>query len=129
MFKWFRGGGRPGSGPDFSAIDSKAKAEVLFERGELQKVMLLPAEFGGQAVLTNLIYIPAFAAEQKASIDLNIVKPLVASGKVSRYKATPEYQGRSFIPVSIVITASEPGSFSARIAVWGNALHDTGASA
>jgi hypothetical protein len=37
MFKWFRGGGRPGSGPDFSAIDSKAKAEVLFERGELQK--------------------------------------------------------------------------------------------
>ncbi|WP_255209052.1 hypothetical protein [Paraburkholderia youngii] len=42
-------------------------------------------------------------------MDRNIVAPLVQSGKVTRYKATPEYQGTSFIPIAIKVEASEPG--------------------
>ena len=67
-------------------------------------------------------YIPAFAAEMKARIDLNIIKPLVASGKVSRYQAIPEYEGRSFVPVSISISATHPESFTSRVAIWGKGL-------
>ena len=35
------------NGPDFSAIDSRAKAVELFERGDLEKLFLMPLEFGG----------------------------------------------------------------------------------
>ncbi|MCU1347145.1 MAG: hypothetical protein JWO56_175, partial [Acidobacteria bacterium] len=35
---------------------------------------------------------------------------------------TPQYQGKSFIPVAIVITASDPGDFSSTIDIWGDGL-------
>jgi hypothetical protein len=128
MFNWLRRG-RSGDGPDYSEIDSAEKADILYQRGELKKILLLPAEFGGQPIPPNVVYLPPFAAEQKAKIDLNVIKPLIASGKASRYRATPEYQGRSFIPIKLTITATEPGSFTASVAVWGGALRDTGTSA
>lgn len=124
MFKWFGRGNRAGGGPDFASIDSREKAEVLSQRGELQKILLIPAEFGGQDIPPNVVYVPVFAAEVKARIDQNMIKPLVTTGKVTRYQATPEYEGRSFVPISIAISATNPGSFSARVAVWGRGLHD-----
>jgi hypothetical protein len=43
---------------------------------------------------------------------------------VSRYSATPSYQGDSFVPIAIHVTASEPGSFTQIIKIWGDALAD-----
>jgi hypothetical protein len=110
------------SRPDFSRIDSQAKAENMFRRGELEKLHLMPLEFGGEDNPLNTLYVPIGFAEIKMRIDRNIIAPLVSAGKVKRYEAVPEYQGKSFIPIAIKITASNPGEFSSLIRIWGKAL-------
>ena len=112
----------PAKGPDFSDVDSLAKAEGLFSRGEFEKLFLLPPEFGGEDVAGNVVYVPVGFAAIKSEIDNNIVKPLVAAGKVTQYTSTPEYQGNSFIPIAIRIVASNPESLSMTINIWGDAL-------
>jgi len=109
-------------GPDYRHIDSREKAEELCRRGELRKILLLPAEFGGQDILANVVYVPAFAAELKSRIELNTVKPLAQNGQIRRYTATPEYEGRSVIPSLIRILATDPGRFEGSIPIWGEAV-------
>ncbi len=109
-------------GPDFSGIDSRAKAEELFRRGDLEKLFLMPLEFGGEDVPLNVLYVPIGLAGIKSRIDNNVIGPLAAEGKLTRYTATPEYQGNSFIPIAIKIVASDPGEFSTTINIWGEAL-------
>lgn len=84
-------------------------------------MFLMPLEFDGADVPQNVVYVPAGIAAEKARVDLEIVRPLITQGKITRYTATPEYQGRSFIPVAIRIVASSPGQFSATVNVWGAA--------
>jgi hypothetical protein len=115
-------GGVRSSGPDFSAVDSLAKAEALWREGLLERLFLMPPEFGGPDVPKNVVYVPIGLAAVKANIDINIIKPMVAEGKATRYTAVPRYQGNSFIPIAIDVTATDPGHFSGTIAVWGEAL-------
>jgi hypothetical protein len=110
------------NGPDFSEIDSQAKAESKAQHGELEKLFLLAPEFGGTNDPRNIVYVPLGYAAIKSDIDANIIKPLIASGKITKYQASPEYQDRSFIPIAIRIAASNPGSFTTTINIWGNAL-------
>jgi hypothetical protein len=112
-------------GPDFSDTDSKVKVEARLQRRELEKLLLLPAEFGGTDDSRNVVYVPLGFAAIKAGIDTNIIKPLVAQRKITQYQATPEYQGRSFVPIAIKIVASNPGSFTTTINIWGKALART----
>lgn len=119
MFGWFK---KKTNGPDFSAIDSQEKVEELFRQGVLGKAYLMPLEFGGQDFPPNWVFVPAFAAQLKAHNDMNIVMPLVQVGKVKHYDATPEYQGNSFVPIAIKVTAYDPGHFSCDIKIWGAAL-------
>lgn len=109
-------------GPDFSAIDSQAKAEAMYHRGELEKLLLLPLEFGGEDIPDNVLYVPIGVADVKAGIDLNVIRPLIAEGKITQYQAEPEYQGDSFIPIALTINAWEPGEFTTTINIWGEAL-------
>jgi hypothetical protein len=109
-------------GPDFSMIDSKAKAEALLQRGELERLFLVPSTFGGRDVPENVLLVPVGIVAIKAGIDADVIAPLVSAGKVSRYRAIPEYQGDSFIPAAIVITASDPEHFETTINVWGDRL-------
>jgi hypothetical protein len=109
-------------GPDFSAIDSLEKAEELFRRGDLEKLFLMPLVFGGEDSPDNTLYVPVGVADIKSGIDNNVIAPLAADGKVTQYKAMPEYQGESFIPIAIKIVASDPGEFSSTINIWGEAL-------
>lgn len=122
MFNWFKKPSPVPNGPDFSDIDSQAKAETRLQRGELEKLLLLPAEFGGAEDPRNIVYVPQGFTAIKSRVDNNIVKPLLAEKKVTTYQATPEYQGKSFVPISIRIVASNPGSFTTTINIWGNAL-------
>ena len=126
MFGWFK---KKEVGPDFSSVDSREKAEALVQKGVLKKLLLLPSEFGGEDVPPNVVYVPEFAVELKASTDHNVVLPLAREGKVTRYNATPEYQGKSFIPSAINIVANEPGSFTYRLAIWGKPLSESNATA
>jgi hypothetical protein len=116
-------------GPDFSQVSSVAKAQELVQRGELEQLLLLPAEFGGREVPENVVYVPVGFRSVKERIDRNIVAPLVAEGKITRYRALPEYQGDSFIPIAIKIEASDPASFTTVINIWGEALNRKGATA
>ena len=122
MFGWFKKDGAPAVGPDFRSVDSPAKAAEFVRIGQLQRILLLPAEFGGEDIAPNCVFVPAWAAEKKAEVDNNIVRKLVSEGKVSRYRASPVYQGKSFVPGAITIVASDPGDFSMTINIWGNAL-------
>jgi hypothetical protein len=121
MFDWLKKKTQP-IGPDFSPIDSQAKAEELFRRGDLEKLLLMPPEFGGEDVEDNVLFVPVGVAGIKAGIDQNVIGPLVAEGKVCRYEAAAEYQGASFIPIAINIKASDPSQFSTTINIWGEAL-------
>jgi hypothetical protein len=122
MFEWFKKKSPAPNGPDFSGIDSQEKAEQLFGRGDLEKLFLLPLEFGGEDVEENVLFVPIGVAGIKSGIDNNVIGPLVAEGKITQYTATPEYQGKSFIPIAIRIVASNPGEFSTIINIWGDAL-------
>lgn len=112
MFGWFKKKSPPPNGPDFSEIDPQAKAEELFRRGELEKLFLMPLEFGGQYIPDNTLYVPVGVAAIKTGIDSNVIGPLATEGKITHYTATPEYQGESFIPIAVKIVASDPGAFS-----------------
>ena len=122
MFGWFKKKAPPPVGPDFSGIDTPAKAEAWFRRGDLEKLFLMPLEYGGEDSPLNTLYVPVGVAAVKAGIDTNGIGPLVSAGKVSRYTAEPEYQGKSVIPIAVTITASDPGEFTTTISIWGDAL-------
>ena len=122
MLKWFNRD--KGGGPDFSAVDSQEKVEELHRQGVLHKLLLLPAEFGGAEIPQNVVFVPEWVVEEKAHIDLGIIGPLIEEGTVRQYFAAPEYEGKSFIPSSVRIVASDPGQFEASIAIWGKALRE-----
>src|SRR5262245_60075533 len=123
MFNWFKKElPTPNGGPDFSDINSKEKAEARLQTGELEKLFLLPAEFGGTDDPRNIVYVPRGFVAAKRDIDTNLIKPLIESEKITEYRATPEYQGKSFVPIAIKIVASNPGSFASDINIWGKAL-------
>jgi hypothetical protein len=126
MFDWLRKKRTVSNGPDFSSIDSHAKAEAAARRGDLEPLFLLPPEFGGTEDPRNIVFVPIGIAAVKARMDTNIIRPLVDDGKVEEYRAEPEYQRRSFIPIAIKIVASSPGSFTATIKIWGKALERKG---
>lgn len=109
-------------GPDFSSIDSMEKAKKLVKDGTLEKILLLPIEFGGKDIPPNVVYAPVGLAKVKSRIDKNIIGPLVQKGSVGKYSAEPSYSGDSVIPNSIKIKAWEPGNFSTDINIWGDTL-------
>lgn len=122
MFGWFKKKSPPPNGPDFSAIDSREKAEALFRRGELETLYLMPLDFGGTDDPHNVLYVPVGIAAIKEEIDQNVIAPLAEEGRITQYRAVPEYQGRSFIPIAIQVVVSDPGEFSSTINIWGDAL-------
>jgi hypothetical protein len=122
MFGFFKKKTPATTGPDFSHIDSQAKAEALCRQGELEKLFLMPLEFGGEDNPLNVPYVPIGVAAIKQGMDVNTIQPLIEAEKVSQYKAEPEYQGESFVPIAVKITAWNPGEFTATINIWGEAL-------
>jgi hypothetical protein len=109
-------------GPDFSDVDSLKKAAAMFRKGKLERMHLIPLEFGGPDHEDNVVYVPLGLTDVKRGIDVNVIGPLVEAGKVGQYKAEPEYEGESFVPIAIKITAWDPGEFTTTINIWGEAL-------
>lgn len=122
MFGFFKKKPAKSPGPDFSDVDSLAKAKGLYRKGKLEKLFCMPLDFGGQDVPENVLYVPLGVAKVKDRIDATMIRPLIEAGKVTKYTAEPEYQGDSFIPIAVKITASEPGEFTTTINIWGEAL-------
>ena len=116
MFGWFK---KKNSGhPDFSALNSREKVEAAASQGDLVPMLLLPEEFGGHPGEPNIVFVPAWAAEHKQTIDMGTILPLGESGKISKYSAKPAYKGDSFVPSAITVRAYEPGDFTVTINIW-----------
>jgi len=122
MFGFFKKKPAKPEGPDFSHIDSQAKAAALYRKGDLEKLLLMPEDFGGQDGPENVLYVPIGVADVKAGIDSNVIRPLIEAGKVRQYTVEPEYQGDSFVPIALKIRAWDPGEFTTTISIWGEAL-------
>lgn len=114
--------GPPAHGPDFSHVDTREKALAMVEAGTLEPLYLMPKVFGGTDDPHNVVYVPVGVATIKESTDVNIIAPLIQDGSVQYYSATPEYRGRSFVPMAIQIKATDPRSFQTEIVIWGEAL-------
>ena len=111
----------PQVGPDYSVITSRDSALALVRKGELYALYLLPLEFGGTDLPENTVYVPRSTVEMKQSLDRNVIRPLIVSGTITRYAATPRYTGRSFVPIAIEVVASDPGNFTTTLNIWGDA--------
>lgn len=105
---------------DFSHVDSREKAEAMAEKGELFRILLFPAEFGGQHVPPNTVYVPAGIPEIKDRITQTLIT-YVQDGLIDNLTVSPEYKGNSFVPSRIVMETShsgKPGQFNPIIEIW-----------
>jgi hypothetical protein len=112
---------RPKPPTDFSTVTCE-EAHRMVARGQLEKLYLLPPAFGGSDRPTNTVFVPLGIADAKRRIDDNVIAPLIREGRIHRYSATPVYAGDSFIPIAIHIEAHGDRSFTADVAIWGEAL-------
>ena len=105
---------------DFSTVTSHEEAVQLANQGQLVKVLLFPAEFGGQSVPQNLVYVPPAIAAIKDQITGTLID-LIRDGTINQLEVLPEYKGDSFVPAKILIKAwhsDRPGGFEPTIEVW-----------
>lgn len=107
--------------PDFSSVDSLEKAMQLSDEGTLEPLQLVPLEFGGTDVPINVVYVPVGVVKIKQQIDEKMIGDLIAKGAVSQYEVKPDYNGTSVVPTALTVRAWNPGEFSTRIRIWGDA--------
>jgi hypothetical protein len=111
-----------GSLPDFAAIRTVQQADSLFKAGLLDRLFIMPLEFGGEEIPQNLLYVPKGAAARKAAIDQEVIAPLIQEGRISKYTANAEYQDGSVVPSAIKITVSDLETYTFTLNLWGNAV-------
>lgn len=105
---------------DFSHVDSREKAIELVQEGKLFKVLLFPAEFGGEDIVQNAVYVPAGIPEIKDKITGTLVR-FVQEGLIDNLNVAPEYKGNSFVPSIINMKTShsgKDGEFNPSIEIW-----------
>ncbi|ACR10988.1 conserved hypothetical protein [Teredinibacter turnerae T7901] len=105
---------------DFSSVDSREKAVQLAQEGKLFKVLLFPAEFGGEDVPQNIVYVPAGIPEIKDKITGTFIR-FVQEGLIDNLQVNPEYKGNSFVPSKINMKTShsgKAGEFNPTIEIW-----------
>lgn len=115
MFGWLK---KKNSVPDFSSLNSREKVDFATRNGDLVPMFLMPKEFGGLDVGLNIVFVPAWAAQQKQRIDTDTIFPLAQEGKIKKYLANPSYKGDSFVPSVITIRAHDPSDFTVTIEIW-----------
>jgi hypothetical protein len=106
--------------PDFSSVESLAAAGALAEKGDLVRIFLFPAEFGGADIPQNVVYITPQAAAARDLLVATLGR-MIEEGLLDRMNVAPVYKGRSFVPAAIAFKAwhtSKPGRFEQTIEVW-----------
>jgi hypothetical protein len=104
---------------DFSSITSLEAAEDASREGSLVKVLLFPAELGGQDRPENLVYIPPHVWEIKSNSTEDLLSAV--RGGMNDVAIVPEYRGTSFVPTKITITAASSGmapGYKLEIGIW-----------
>ena len=75
----------------------RRELEDLLGRGIVQKVLLLPAEFGGTEDPRNVTWLPLPSIAEENAFD-SAVRQRIQCGEAVRYGAMPTYEGDSMIP-------------------------------
>lgn len=105
---------------DYSGVDSREKALELVKEGKLYKILLFPAEFGGDDIPQNVVFVPAGIPEIKDKITGTLMR-FVQEGLIDNLQVNPEYKGNSFVPSKINIKTShsdKAGEFNPIIEIW-----------
>ena len=105
---------------DFSEVTSREAALKLVAKGKHYKVLLFPAEFGGEDVTANVVYVPPGIPEIKEQLTGTLVR-FVNEGVINQLEVMPEYRGNSFVPSKIHIKArhsDRDGGFEPSIDIW-----------
>ncbi|MEI8363802.1 MAG: hypothetical protein WCG35_11380 [Betaproteobacteria bacterium] len=108
------------TGLDFSDITTREKAEALYSKGKLEKILLFPSELGGEDVPPNTAFVPLGISEIKNQVTGTLVRYL-EEGTINKLTVEPEYKGESFIPSKIKMRAwhsDKKGEFNPSIEVW-----------
>ena len=93
---------------DFDSIDTIEKAEKEFQKGNLEKLYLVPPMFAGKDEIYNTIYVPIGINEAKEKVD-NHIADLLDQGKTQSYNCDLEYKGKSVIPSKLIIVSGKDG--------------------
>ncbi len=106
--------------PDYSQVTSLAAARALAAEGKLVKILLFPAELGGEDVPENVAYIPPYAAEARQLV-IGTLRRFLADGLIDKLEVVPEYRGKSYVPTKLVMHATHsktPGSIHPTVEIW-----------
>ena len=106
--------------PDFTNYQTLASVRALAGEGKLVRLLLFPAQLGGEDVPPNVVYVTAEAASAHAAI-VGTVHRMVREGSLDRMEVTPVWKGKSFVPGAIRFHAwhsTKPGTFEPEIVVW-----------
>ncbi len=105
---------------DFADVTSREQMMALAESGTLHKILLFPAECGGDDVAMNWTFVPAAAARLKDAVTDLLIEAIKA-GDIDKLDVRPEYKGNSFVPARIHVVAThsaKSGGFTKTIEVW-----------
>jgi len=75
---------------DYSHVTSRQAAEAMVAKGELATILLFPAEFGGEDVPENMVYVPPGISELKARNTETLIR-FFKDGLIDNITVTPEY--------------------------------------
>ena len=104
-------------GDDYSAVDSRGKAEELSRQGKLALIYLMPREAGGPDGSINTVYVPVRAKQEKERIDSSILEVARNGGDV-HYRTNQSYKGASFVPAKITISVTGALNAEYVLRVW-----------
>lgn len=113
---------------DFSDVTSRARAEQLAAEGRLVRILLFPAEFGGEDSELNAVFVPPAIVGIRAML-IGTLTRFIEQGLIDRMTVTPEYRGDSFVPARLRFHASHStrrGEFIPVIEIWPVARMDQG---
>jgi hypothetical protein len=106
---------------DWAQVKSLEAAQALARQGLLFKILLFPAELGGEDVPPNTVYVPRGIPESQAQI-VDTVSRMVEDGLADQMTVNAEYKGDSFVPAKIHMkiwdSSGRHGAFEPVIAIW-----------
>ncbi|NHZ33939.1 suppressor of fused domain protein [Massilia rubra] len=106
--------------PDFAQVASLSQAKELEAKGQLARLLMFPAEFGGEDVAMNVVYVPPRTVRQRTA-HIQALRAWIEEGAVNNLDVRPEYKETSFVPSRIHMHASHSDSGEQRtltLEVW-----------
>jgi len=106
---------------DWAQVKSLEAAQALARQGLLFKILLFPAELGGEDVPPNTAYVPRGIPESQEQVVGMIVR-IMQDGLADQMNVNAEYKGDSFVPAKIHMkvwdSSGKQGAFEPVIPIW-----------